>query len=72
MNVIAAETNEFGFVDKLLSHVDDVSGERRGEHAGVERAVGKITLNLFHVRIEAHGQHTVGLVEDEHPDMVQH
>ena len=36
------------------------------EHAGMHPAAGQIALDFLHVRVEADGQHPVGLVKDQH------
>jgi len=71
VDVIGAEGEEFRLAHELLGGLHNLGGEGGGEHAGVDAAFGQVALHLFHVRVKAHREHPVGLVENEHFEMFE-
>ncbi len=65
------EREHLGLVQELLGQPEHVAREGGREHRGVHLAFGQVALDLLHVRVEADGEHPVGLVEHEHAQVVQ-
>ncbi len=66
VDMVCAQADELRIADELPGGIHDRFGKGGGEHAGVDGAPGQITLQLLHVRVEAHGEHPVGFVVDQH------
>jgi len=66
VDVVTAKAEKFGSVHKFVGGAFDMHGEGGGEHAGIDVAVGQVALHFFHVGVEAHREHSIGFVKDEH------
>ena len=70
VDVILAQAQELRVLHKFLSRALHIGRESGGEHYRMQVAAGQIALDLAHVLIEAHREHTVSLVKDEHFQIV--
>ncbi len=68
----AAEGDKLRLVHELMRGAHHLRREGGGEHTGIDAAVGQVALDFAHVRVEAHRQHAVGLVEDQDLQLVEH
>src|SRR3989304_1289028 len=71
VNMIAAEAEELRFANEFARGARHVRWEGSREHADIDVAGGQMALHLFHVGVETHRQHAVGLVEDQHLEMTK-
>ena len=71
VHVVAAERDEFRLLDELPGRTHDIVGESGGIHAGMHAVPGQEALHLAHVGVEAHRQHAVGFVVDQHLEAVE-
>ncbi len=56
---------------ELGCQVEHVRGEGRRQKARIDALLGQVALDFLHVRIEADGEHAVGLVKDQGAQRVQ-
>ena len=66
VDVVAAEGDEFGLADELTRRAHDRIGEGGRKHAGVHRLARQVAFHLQHIGVEAHREHAVSFIEDEH------
>ena len=71
VHLAAAEAQEFRFVHELVRQPHHERRKGRREHISVDPLPGQVFLNPFHVGVESHREHVVGLVEDQDFKLIQ-
>ena len=65
MHLPQGQAEHLRIAQELPGKVQHMSRIRGGKERGQQGAAREITLNFFHIRVKADGQHAVGLVKDQ-------
>lgn len=71
MDLFLGQGKQGRFRHELGGQLEHVRRIRGGKQAGVDALFGQIALHFLHVRVKTDGQHAVGLVKDQHTQVLE-